>query len=929
MAAPEAQFGKYKLLAKIAAGGMAIAYRAELTGAAGVRKRVVLKVIHPHLAQEKNFINMFISEARVAASLTHGNIAQVFDFGQIDGRYYISMEEVIGQPLSRVLKVARERGFGRLQVPLALQIGVGVLDGLHYAHTRKDETGKSLNLVHRDVTPDNVLLSYEGEVKVVDFGIAKTTFSVDQTEAGMVRGKYPYLSPEQASGSRELDPRADIWAVGVQLYDLLCGRRPYEGEFLHVMKDIVSPTPVPSLRMLARHLEPELDAIILTALNKPREERWSTAREFSQALTNYLHQRYPGSTRQDVQFLLATLFRAEASKEGADVTVPPSFTQDLQDASSGAAAVGKPAPPVATEPPSPVPPPPSIPKITASPSSRALPPVPDGGDTEATGIGLDIEEATRGLLPTTDEEPTLAAIPIKPRVTGERSPLTAPPKKKGESDKKLKSIAPEATNAAVVKVPEKPHLEHPTDDHEFPTLAAFPEPKKKEKERESKPPAKVARGDDTVETPLKTENPAATLSAEISVQNPMPRDQKKSRSKMPLVISLASVVFAGTAVGGYLLMKGSGGETEQPRVAPAQVWVTSQPPGATITLDGVAGGKTPAALNVQVGEHTVALELAGYAQWTRTFAARSSENVNLSADLELVGTVAVSDAGVVEEPAADAGAAVAAVVVADSPDAAVDEVVPLKPPPPPIGESNFARWPKRFHTLRLARMSLPLDAYAPLRIELNAKSSYQLSTQGQVNLGGGKTTNALFYFAEMEGPGAGKVGVLSPTPKKITGARAIRVFALDDDLEDNTGTMRIVARVSQYVPEKMYTFDAAKHALTVKPEHRYHIAGMNEASEYLVFSRVDMPALNKNPQGKPTEVLCVSETEKPRPLSKAAHLVPFGQKVTLNETGALSCYFFDDLIEDNGGSVELDIVDAARAAAEGVVQKQYAPVGKW
>jgi eukaryotic-like serine/threonine-protein kinase len=917
VAAPEAQFGKYKLLAKIAAGGMAIAYRAELTGAAGVRKRVVLKVIHPHLAQEKNFIQMFISEAKVAASLTHGNIAQVFDFGQIDGRYYISMEEVIGQPLSKVLKVARERGYARLPVPLALQITVGVLDGLHYAHTRKDETGQALNLVHRDVTPDNVLLSYEGEVKVVDFGIAKTTFSVDQTEAGMVRGKFPYLSPEQASGSRELDPRADIWAAGVQLYDLLCGRRPYEGEFLQVMREIVGPTPVPSLRSLVPSLEPELDALVLGALNKPREERWATAREFSLALTNYLHQRFPSSTRQDVQFLLATLFSTEAAREGADITVPPEFADDLRAASVNAPAGPRPGPPVATEPPSPV----ALPRISAPPiSARQLPPV----DDEATGHGLgedDLEVATAGLL-STDEEPTLAAIPARPRPkTGERGPLVPPPKKKSESDKKLKAvIAPDATQAAAGKAQPVAVRE----DDELPTLAGF----KLEPGPAPRSPGPTHDTEEVAQRPEPRVPPARSGTEEVDLGLEDSVSKRGTRAKgQRAMLAVGLVVLVVTlGAGGFFAWSALTAVTDASQAAPVQLWVTSSPPGATITVDGAPGGKTPAAAIVRPGEHTVTLELAGYAPWKKTVSAKGEGSVNVSAELELVGTAAAADAGPAAEAEADAGAAA---VVAVAPDEPASPVEPPKPPPVAVGEANFVKWPKRNHTLRLAKMALPLDAYEPLRIELNPKTSYQLSTQGSVGLGAGKTANALLYFLELEGPGAGKVGVLTPSPKVVKGARAIRVFLFDDDLSDNTGKMRVVARVSQYVPEKLYTFEAAKNVLVPKPEHQYRIEGMSEATEYLVFSRLDMPSLNKNPQGRATEVLCITEGEKPRPLSKAAHLIQFGAKVTLEGSTALSCFFPDDLTEDNSGSVELDIVDTAKASMEGVLPKLYAPVGKW
>ena len=224
-------FGRYELLSKLASGGMAVTYRATMRGAAGVTKPVVIKQILPHLADDPAFVEMFIGEARVAAALTHGNIAQVFDFGEIDGQYFLAMEFVHGQPLSKVLRRAQRAGLPSMPVPLALYIASQICDGLDYAHRHLDEQGKPLGLVHRDVSPDNALISYEGQVKVIDFGIAKaTSFAEARTSPGVVKGKYPYFSTEQAQGRQDLDARSDTFAVGVVLYEMLCGRRPYDGE---------------------------------------------------------------------------------------------------------------------------------------------------------------------------------------------------------------------------------------------------------------------------------------------------------------------------------------------------------------------------------------------------------------------------------------------------------------------------------------------------------------------------------------------------------------------------------------------------------------------------------------------------------------------------------------------------------------------------
>ncbi|MFY2560845.1 serine/threonine-protein kinase, partial [Corallococcus terminator] len=214
-------FGRYTLLERIATGGMAEIYRARMTAVAGVTKPVVIKKILPGYADKSAFVSMFVNEARIAAGLSHGNIAQVFDFGEVGGQYFIAMEWVDGHPLSRVLRRAREKGLYTLPQPLALLVTVEVLEGLAYAHTRLDDRGRPLHIIHRDVSPQNVLLSFEGQVKLVDFGIARARLAghgeSDEAEA---KGKYAYFAPEQARG-RELDARADIFAAGTLLYETL------------------------------------------------------------------------------------------------------------------------------------------------------------------------------------------------------------------------------------------------------------------------------------------------------------------------------------------------------------------------------------------------------------------------------------------------------------------------------------------------------------------------------------------------------------------------------------------------------------------------------------------------------------------------------------------------------------------------------------
>ncbi|NPC82835.1 protein kinase, partial [Pyxidicoccus fallax] len=323
------QFGKYVLLSKIAAGGMAVTYRARMTGAAGVTKPCVIKQILPHFVDDSDFVEMFIGEARVVASMSHSNIAQVFDFGEVDGQYFIAMELVQGQPLSKVLRRAQKAGMGFFPEPLALHIASKLCDGLDYAHRHVGEDGQALGLVHRDVSPDNVLISYEGEVKVIDFGIAKATSVVEaKTSPGTLKGKYPYFSPEQAQGRQDLDARTDVYAAGVVLYEMVCGKRPYEGEFVAVLPRIISGDCLPP-SALNPTVSEELETVISHAMAIERETRYQTAKELSEALVELLYRDNPRFTPALLSQLMAYLFAEELAAEGRKVEVSPAFKEQL------------------------------------------------------------------------------------------------------------------------------------------------------------------------------------------------------------------------------------------------------------------------------------------------------------------------------------------------------------------------------------------------------------------------------------------------------------------------------------------------------------------------------------------------------------------------------------------------------------------------
>ncbi|MGE6757968.1 protein kinase domain-containing protein [Corallococcus interemptor] len=322
-------FGRYELVSWLGRGGMAETWRAQLVGDAGVTKPVLIKKVLPEYANDEAFISMFISEARISATLSHGNVAQVFDFGRVDGEYFLAMEFVDGQPLHRVLKRAMKSELAGLPIPVAVFIAMEMCRGLHYAHTRMDSSGRPLGIVHRDISPDNVLLGYEGQVKIVDFGIAKAQLIRGfKTAPGVVKGKYLFFSPEQARGE-DVDARTDVWATGVVLYELLCGKLPVEGP-PHVVMMRVARGEIPMPQVLRPDLPQELNDIVMKALTPDREQRFESSHAFGDALAGFLYSNFPRFSSMAIANLLRVLFRGDLAQEGREMSVPGSFLEELK-----------------------------------------------------------------------------------------------------------------------------------------------------------------------------------------------------------------------------------------------------------------------------------------------------------------------------------------------------------------------------------------------------------------------------------------------------------------------------------------------------------------------------------------------------------------------------------------------------------------------
>ncbi len=288
------RLGKYELLALLALGGTAEIYLARIGGAAGFEKYVVVKCLHDHLADDADFVKMFLDEARMAAMLDHSNIVQTFELGEYENRYYMVMEFLAGLSLAMVVRRAQERlQGGMLPVPLVLNIAAQAAAGLHYAHERT-ANGKPLNMVHRDISPQNLVISFEGVVKVVDFGIARAELRETKTKAGTIKGKFAYMSPEQCVAAN-VDRRTDVFALGVIVHELLTGRRLFKRNSPYETYQAVIECAVEAPSRLNNQLDPAIDAIVMKAVAKDKEKRYPTAEAFGDAMLGYLHHRGKGS----------------------------------------------------------------------------------------------------------------------------------------------------------------------------------------------------------------------------------------------------------------------------------------------------------------------------------------------------------------------------------------------------------------------------------------------------------------------------------------------------------------------------------------------------------------------------------------------------------------------------------------------------------
>ena len=356
------RFGKYLLLEKLATGGMAQLYRAKIIGVEGFEKFIAIKQILPHLAHEEELITSFIDEAKLAALLNHQNVVQIYDFGSMENSYFITMEFLHGKDLRSVNAKAKEKGTP-VSLENALYLISKVCAGLDYAHKLKDFQGKSLHIIHRDISPQNIFLTYEGDVKIVDFGIAKAASQSTITQVGMIKGKVAYMSPEQAAG-KVIDHRSDIFATGILLYELVAGRRMFQGDDTLQILSKVREAEFTPLGTLKGGLPEKLYDIVAKALAKEPEDRYQSLVDMQADIEECIFRLNLRPSGRSMAEYLKLLFAEDIEAEGkrmADAAGAGAASDRAREAEASLRSTDKPP---AQEP--------LVPKTEPSPPAKAV-----------------------------------------------------------------------------------------------------------------------------------------------------------------------------------------------------------------------------------------------------------------------------------------------------------------------------------------------------------------------------------------------------------------------------------------------------------------------------------------------------------------------------------------------------------------------------
>lgn len=425
------KFGQYVMIEKIATGGMAEVWKARMRGVEGFQKTVAIKKILPHLSDNQDFIEMFVDEAKLAAQLNHNNIIHIYDLGKIQSSYYIAMEYIDGFDLKAILRRGQERDHP-MSVELALFIASKLASALDYAHRKKDFEEKEMGLVHRDVSPQNVLVSQEGDIKLCDFGIAKAASKASHTQAGALKGKLQYMAPEQAWG-RNIDRRSDVFALATVLFEMLTNRKLFSGDNELSILEQVREARVQPPSLYNDEVTPEIDKIVIKALQKDPANRYQTAGEMARDLDAILYSFRPTPTSADLAIYMHRLSSPDVYDEPEpehDAPPPPTVAVPLPVTPALAMAGAAPLPVMAAMPVPSAAPAAAVPAFqssyadTSEPAQRKSPAVLIGAVAAVALIAVAVfflmrkpaapvtPAATNTIAAATTTSPALAAVPL-------------------------------------------------------------------------------------------------------------------------------------------------------------------------------------------------------------------------------------------------------------------------------------------------------------------------------------------------------------------------------------------------------------------------------------------------------------------------------------------------------------------------------------
>jgi serine/threonine protein kinase len=686
------QFGKYYLLDRINVGGMAEVFKAKAFGVEGFERLLAVKRILPNIAEDEEFITMFIDEAKIAVQLNHANICQIFDLGKVDDSYFIALEFVHGKDLRAIFDRCKQRpgapgvtdGSQAMPIPQACFITMKCCEGLDYAHNKRDAQGRELHLVHRDVSPQNVLISYEGEVKLIDFGIAKAAGKASKTQQGILKGKFGYMSPEQVRGL-PLDRRSDVFSLGIVLYELLTGERLFVGESDFSTLEKVRNVEILPPSTYNRRISDELERIVMKALAKDVEDRYQNAIDLHDDLQAYMYSAGEFYSRKDLAAWMKKVFAAEIEAETAKLESyqklpPPEIARPsgVAAAAAGGAVAGErprrttipPPPPSAASPRisgqhaivSSAPPPPPV---TTAPANGAAASEDGDFDWDEEELATNIYEAAQDAGDAVVDEAPDDLSNVELSADGEPVPYSAQPASSSQphhngrengkvngspkatpAQKTMEMNAPSLPPAAAAVAAAAgigPKAQKTVEMAPVgaaggaaepavgprPPVTSKPLPGPKTLERElfdlPLPPPPGAQSIDMPGSSLPPVGPTEMPAAATTITaKPLPLPSRPGRS--PSQTSKLPLLIGGAVL--VLALAGGLGAWMLLGRGPGEVVITSEPAAdVQVLVDNkkVAADGTPATLKLEPGVHMITVQREGYLPKTETVEVKSGE----------------------------------------------------------------------------------------------------------------------------------------------------------------------------------------------------------------------------------------------------------------------------------------------------------------